>query len=79
MKVVQAKHIDTAAFVAEVARRESEHLPRTPRAFADHFGVPLKVMQEKIDKLDRRGLVEGCGCGCSSPVHSIRDHAKRGA
>lgn len=30
--------------------------------------VPFKVVLAKLDKLDRQGIIEGCDCGCSSPL-----------
>lgn len=39
-------------------------LPYSPQPFDDVAGVPMKVLLAKFRRVNRRGLVEGCDCGC---------------
>lgn len=64
----QAKDIADAAVLKTVARRDGparaavthDELMRQPWA----TGLPAKVVRAKMAALIRRGLVDGCACGC---------------
>lgn len=70
--------IDLIATLREIA--DEEDLVRTTRyamrgsiwpstqnilAVFTEFGIPEKVVMAKLRKLEKRGLINGCACGCS--------------
>lgn len=81
---IQAKDITTDRFLdaARADRAEGWESPApgggtttyhhsTAYSVAARLGLPVKVVMAKITKLDHQGVIEGCGCGCSSPIWII--------
>lgn len=65
-KGVQAKHIPDAAMIDAIARVEAQRaLGATRWELAEAFPeLPPKVVLAKCGQLVRRGLIQGCTCGC---------------
>lgn len=63
---MQAKDIPDGAFLAAV--RVVNNVERRWAFYGDLMatfpGIPYKVLRAKAGKLIRRGLLEGCDCGC---------------
>lgn len=63
---MQAKDIPDEAFLAAV--RVVNNVERRWAFYGDLMsalpGIPYKVLRAKADKLIRRGLLDGCACGC---------------
>lgn len=71
--MVQAKDIPDVAILEIVARKTSTRMPDSSHdyPFATMFDVephfsdwPWKVVHAKVRALIRRGLLDGCDCGC---------------
>lgn len=63
---MKAADLDEAGFLEAVSEAAAERgLPTADRwSVADRLGAPEKVVLAKAKKLIRRGVLEGCGCGC---------------
>lgn len=63
---MQAKDIPDEAFLAAV--RVVNEVERRWALYGDLMstfpGIPYKVLRAKADRLIRRGLLDGCACGC---------------
>lgn len=66
MVIKQAKDISDADMLASVARHERGEggWAMTWDIEPDFPGFPPKVVLAKLRKLLKRGLIDGCGCGC---------------
>lgn len=76
-KTIQAKHVPEAViftrllhapgwmYTFEIAEwMDSDALARNFYSSPELRGVPWKVLQAKLKALRRRGLIDGCACGC---------------
>lgn len=64
-KTLQAKHVPDEAFLAVVDRVAREERRWTLTSDLEPaLGVPRKVILAKARALIRRGVIDGCGCGC---------------
>lgn len=72
MSSVKASDIDDRAFLAVVLRRSLDgkwaHMDRRWVLFHEMYDefpdMPWKVVHAKGRQLLKRGLLDGCGCGC---------------
>ena len=73
----QAKDISTEAFVAAVRADYTEgwvsatgqhYTHSTTWSVAQRLGLPQKVVAAKLRRLDQQGVLQGCACGCGSPI-----------
>lgn len=76
-KTVQAKHVPESDLLMAVKRIRAEKAEGKPFSQAQLFSAdrwelqrafdqfPPKVVLAKLRSLLRRGLLDGCGCGCS--------------
>lgn len=66
-KRLQAKHVPDEALLAEIDRQNRER-PHYAGAIwweaAERLGLPGKIVLAKARALVKRGIVEGCCCGC---------------
>lgn len=65
-KSIQAKHVPDAAVLAIVdgIREREDRWTHTWDLEPAFPGVPPKVLRAKMASLIRRGILEGCTCGC---------------
>lgn len=61
IKSVQAKHIDEGAVLRAV---EPSRWGIATWELAERLGFPEKVVLAKMRSMVKRGLVDGCTCGC---------------
>ena len=76
---VKAADISTEAMVAAIRRDSAERWagypeivkrlpggvgPACTQTIAEREGWPVKVAMAKLRGMERRGLVDGCACGC---------------
>ncbi len=75
-KLIQAKHLDEVSILQFLAplgvwathwaprdwNAPDEHMPRVARAVPRE--TPEKVLRSKLGAMARRGLIDGCDCGC---------------
>jgi hypothetical protein len=70
---MQAKDISTEAFIAAVEQATATYRYANVMTVARILDAPYKVVAAKTTKLDRQGIIEGCGCGCGSPMWVKRE------
>lgn len=63
MKGIQAKDVPDAAILAVVAARHPSWAHQWDMQEA-HPGIPPKVLLAKCRSLIKRGVIDGCPCGC---------------
>jgi hypothetical protein len=65
MRLLQAKHIDTRAFLRTLYTESYFPGPGVVLwDFCAEYGMPQRLFLAKVRKLIKRGLVSGCDCGC---------------
>jgi hypothetical protein len=69
---MQAKHLDDRrillAFIEDARLRKTENIGASISTTAERLGLPERLLRAKMRMLHRRGLVEGCWCGCRGDV-----------
>lgn len=72
-KTIQCKHIDDARILTFLADNkgpanwycEKDGTPyHNSVAISVPFGTPQKLLLKKMEMMVRRGVVDGCACGC---------------
>ncbi len=53
-----------AAITRDIAERRTRALGACTWTLAGREGWPTKVAGAKLRKMERRGIVDGCACGC---------------
>ncbi len=65
--MIQAKDISEESFLAEVdlfCKENPSYCGAIYWQMAKKMGVPKKVILAKAKSLIRRGIIDGCACGC---------------
>ena len=64
-KLIQAKHLPEGPILSFVAAADPwTNRWEIAREVSEINGAPEAVVLAKMRKLVKRGLVDGCGCGC---------------
>lgn len=63
-KAIQAKHVDERAILEALGLAREAMTHWHGFSVAGLAVVPEKVLRAKLCAMKRRGLIDGCGCGC---------------